>query len=151
VKGLRCAEPGCDGTLILRWSPRFNTYFYGCEHYPKCEGTLPADRAGAPRGRPRTKELQGWRAKAHEVFDTIWKEHRFPRTLAYAWMRRVMVLPPDEAHIFKLDIEGCQKLIKLVEEKGPGTEFWRSWYKPGKRVTPKKGSGKRKRKRRRRR
>jgi len=134
VKGLRCAEPGCDGTLELRWSPRFGTWFYGCSHWPSCDGTLPAEVDGAPRGEPRTKELQGWRVKAHTAFDEIWKRRGFRRHTAYAWLRRVMVLPPDKAHISRFDIEQCQRVIELVKEKGPGTEFWVSWYRHGKRV-----------------
>ena len=136
VLGLKCAEPGCDGILRLRWSDRVQRYWYSCEHWPRCNGSLPADKAGAPRGEPRTKELQGWRAKAHKVFDVLWKKGHCSRGTAYAWFRRVMVLPPDQAHIYKQDIEGCKRLIALVAEKGPGTEFWKSWYKPGKRTKP---------------
>jgi len=136
VRGLRCAEPGCEGILELRWSPRFGTWFYGCSRWPSCNGTLPAEVDGAPRGEPRTKELQGWRAKAHKVFDEIWKtgRNRVHRRTAYAWLRRVMVLPPDKAHISRMDVEQCKRVIEMVKEKGPGTEFWASWYRPGKRV-----------------
>lgn len=145
VTGMRCAEPGCDGILRLRWSDRVQRYWYSCSNWPCCDGSLPADKAGAPRGEPRTKELQGWRNKAHGVFDVLWKKGHCSRPAAYVWFRRVMVCTPDKAHIFKQDIEGCKKLIVLVAEKGPGTEFWASWYNPGKRVTPKKGSGKKRR------
>lgn len=136
VLGMKCAEPDCDGVLRLRWSDRVQRYWYSCSRWPKCQGSLPADRSGAPRGKPRTKELQGWRAKAHGVFDRIWKDKHCSRSAAYAWFRRVMVCTPDQAHIFKQDIEGCQRLIALVAEKGPGTDFWESWYNPRKRTKP---------------
>lgn len=141
VLGLKCAELDCDGVLRLRWSSRFSCWFYGCERFPVCNGTLPAEVDGAPRGKPRTKELQGWRVKAHAAFDVIWKIRGFRRHTAYAWLRRVMVMPPNQAHIGKFNIDQCQKIIRLVEEKGPDTPFWASWYRPGKRVKPRrKGS-----------
>ena len=145
VKGLRCAEPECDGVLELLWSSRFECWFYGCSHFPRCKGTLPAEVDGAPRGKPRTKELQGWRVKAHAAFDTLWKgeRNRIRRHTAYAWLRRVMVLPPEQAHISKFDIEQCQKVIRLVDEKGPRTDFWRSWYRPGKRIKPRRRGSRR--------
>lgn len=138
VDGLRCAEPGCQGVLQLRWSPRLGKAFYGCSRYPACPGTLPANDDGSPRGDPRTKELQGWRVKAHAAFDAIWKESDVHRNIAYAWLSRVMVLPREEAHIHLFDVVQCQRVIALVEEKGPGTPFWESWYNPGKRHHPKK-------------
>lgn len=138
IKDLHCVEPNCSGILRLRWSHQIERFWYSCSEWPKCQGSLPADRDGSPRGEPRTRELQEWRVKAHEVFDVLWKDRHCNRSTAYAWFRRVMVLPPDEAHIFKQDIEGCRKLISLVQEKGPGTKFWKSWFRPGKRRKPKK-------------
>lgn len=138
VKGLKCAEPGCDGELVLKWTPKWRRFWYSCSRWPRCDGSLPADVDGSPRGEPRTKELQGWRVRAHEAFDTIWKKRGFRRHTAYAWLRRVMVLPPDKAHISRMDVEQCRRVIELVEEKGPDTPFWESWYRPGKRVKPKR-------------
>ena len=141
VLGMKCVEPGCNGFLHLMWSDRVQRYWYSCTNWPRCKGSLPCDKSGAPRGEPRTREVQEWRVKAHKIFETLWKDKHCSRSSAYAWFRRVMVLPPYQAHIFKQDVEGCQRLIAFVAEKGPGTEFWASWFRPGKRVKPKEGSG----------
>lgn len=136
VFGLACAEPGCPGQLRILWSKKFTCWFYGCSVYPRCRGTLPADKTGAPKGKPRTKALQGARAAAHGVFDTIWKDGHCSRGTAYAWLRRVMGLTPDKAHMQKMDEEQCTQVCQLVTEKGPGTTFWLSWYQPHKRRRP---------------
>lgn len=145
VLGMKCVEPGCTGILRLMWSDRVQRYWYSCSHWPACKGSMPAEADGAPRGKPRTRALQEQRVRTHEVFDVLWKKGHCSRGTAYAWFRRVMVLTPDKAHIYKLDIEGCEKLIRMVREKGPGTEFWRSWYNPGKRTKPGPSSKRRRR------
>jgi len=111
VQGLKCAEPGCSGTLHIRTS-RFG-WFYSCEHWPACIGTLPANKDGSPRGEPRTKELQGWRNKAHGTFDVIWKNGDLTRSQAYAWLKRQ--LGWDYApHMADMTIEQCQEVIWVV-------------------------------------
>lgn len=132
VFGLACAEPECSGQLVCRWSHKLQRWFYGCSVYPDCLGTLPADKAGAPHGKPRTKALQRARAAAHEAFDTLWKGGHCSRGTAYAWLRRVMVLKPNQAHMYKMNSNQCARVVQLVAEKGPGTKFWTSWYRPGK-------------------
>lgn len=138
VDGLRCAEPGCDGVLELRWSTQLGRWFYGCSRFPDCNGILPANENGSPRGRPRTRELQGWRNRAHEAFDPIWQEEHCSRGGAYAWLREVMELTSDEAHMFEMGVEQCQRVVELVRTQGPGTDFWRKW-----RSRPKKKQGNR--------
>lgn len=127
VVGLRCAEPGCGGELVLRWSGRLESWFYGCTRFPECEGVLPANEDGSPRGRPRTRELQGWRNRAHQAFDRIWKDGHVSRGVAYAWLQAASGWSAQQAHMFEMSVQQCQRVIRLVAEKGPGTEFWRSW------------------------
>jgi hypothetical protein len=127
VKGLMCAEPGCNGKLVLIWSFKLSRFFYGCERYPQCIGTLPAHNNGAPKGEPRTKELQGWRKKTHQVFDVMWKTKTCKRGHAYRWLQHVMGMNSKEAHIGNFTVEQCQKVIQLVKEKGPGTKYWSQW------------------------
>jgi len=140
VKGWKCAEPGCEGILELRWSHKLGRWFYGCTRWPDCNGILPANEDGSPRGRPRTRELQGWRNRAHNAFDPIWQEGYCKRPTAYAWLQEVMEMSSDEAHMFEMNIEQCQRVIERVETHGPGTDFWRRW---------RKAQSKKKRKRRR--
>lgn len=126
---LRCAEPGCEGVLVLKWSSRIDCWFYGCERWPKCDGVCPAKENGAPRGQPRTRELQGWRNRAHGAFDPLWKGEGAPlsRGAAYLWLQAASGLSAKEAHMFKMGIEQCRTVVRLVAEKGPGTEFWTEW------------------------
>lgn len=125
--GLKCAEPGCDGLLELRWSYKLSAWFYGCARYPDCNGTLPANEDGSPRGKPRTKELQGWRNRAHQAFDELWKSGACSRGDAYSWLRAAIGLGHKEAHMMQMTAEQCQAVIRFVDEKGPGTEFWGTW------------------------
>jgi hypothetical protein len=127
AKGLKCAEPGCDGTLELRWSPKTGSFFYGCSGWPRCEGALPANEDGSPRGRPRTRELQGWRNRAHETFDRIWMDGHCSRGGAYGWLQEVMGMTTDEAHMYQMTIDQCKRVIEEVRVNGPGTEFWTEW------------------------
>lgn len=127
VDGMACAEPGCSGRLVLRVGYRINRRFYGCDSYPGCKGTLPADDDGTPRGEPRTKALQGARNETHKVFDRLWKEKHVSRGGAYSWMREVMSLSKDDAHIGLFEIEQCRDLVGLVAALGPGTPRWDAW------------------------
>jgi ssDNA-binding Zn-finger/Zn-ribbon topoisomerase 1 len=137
VTGLHCAEPGCNGVLELRWSPRFERWFYGCSNYPDCNGVLPANRNGSPRGKPRTRELQGWRKKAHNAFDPLWKDGHCTRPEAYLWLQAVMDMTKDEAHMFMMDMTNCKKVVEAVRTHGPGTEFWDQWWQKRTRFTVK--------------
>jgi len=130
VKGWKCAEPGCDGVLELRWSHNLGRWFYGCSEWINgCKGILPANEDGSPRGRPRTRELQGWRNDAHNAFDPIWQDGHCKRPTAYAWLQEVMEMSSDEAHMFEMNIEQCQRVIEKVKTHGPETDFWRRWRK----------------------
>jgi hypothetical protein len=127
VHGMICAEPGCDGRLMLRVSYKINRRFYGCEKYPACKGTLPADADGSPRGLPRPKVLQAARNEAHKVFDRLWKEKHVSRGGAYSWMQKVMGLAKDDAHIGLFEIGQCHEIVAHVDASGPGTDFWVAW------------------------
>lgn len=127
VDDLACAEPGCGGRLVLRMGFRINRRFYGCERYPACNGTLPANADGSPRGQPRTKEVQGARNQAHAAFDRLWREKHCSRGGAYAWLQEVTGLSKGEAHISMFDVERCREVAVHVETKGPGTAYWDAW------------------------
>lgn len=49
---------------------------------------------------------------AHEVFDRIWKSRRMTRRQAYAWMRDLLGLRPEAAHIAYLNLYQCLELIR---------------------------------------
>lgn len=126
-EALACAEPGCDGRLELRFSAKLNRRFYGCTRWPRCDGVLPANDDGTPRGRPRTRALQAARNRAHGVFDRIWKDGHAKRRDAYAWLAEVMGMDRMDAHMFQMDQEQCERVIAMVDQKGPGTDYWAPW------------------------
>ena len=113
MDSLKCPE--CDGVLVLKDS-RFGK-FYGCMNWPKCDVTHGAHDDGTPLGIPANKATREARMRAHEEFDTLWKGHRMTRGRAYEWMRQVMSLSEDEAHIGKLDQSQCEELIGHVKSR----------------------------------
>jgi len=36
---------------------------------------------------------------------------------AYSWFQKVMQLTEDQAHIAKLDLDGCRQLVRLADEE----------------------------------
>lgn len=123
----RCVEPGCDGLLEKRFSEQTSTYFYGCCNYPDCNGVLPANPDGSPRGQPRSRALMAARTAAHAAFDKLWQEGHCDRGAAYSWLRAATGLDHQDAHMFQMDAEQCMIVIERVSTHGPGTEFWEQW------------------------
>lgn len=144
VQGMKCAEDGCDGELCLRSSSI--GYFYGCSNWPHCNGAMPANKDGSPRGEPRTRALQAKRNQGHQAFDPIWKEavnhysesytgprKRSPKQLArmararcYAWLANQMNLTTDETHFFLFNEQQCEQAIALLE--GVNYKDIRKWW-----------------------
>lgn len=109
-----CPECGSDMTL------RTSKYglFYGCVTFPKCHASHGAHKeTGLPLGTPADKETKQWRIKAHDAFDTLWKDGKMKRTAAYQWMRTAMKLRKSEAHIGMFDIDKCKQLIDAVNAR----------------------------------
>ena len=73
------------------------------------------------------------RVEAHQAFDAIWKDGHASRGAAYAWLREVTGLPRRQCHMRQMDEAMCREVIRLVEEKGPGTPFWERWHRPRRR------------------
>ena len=59
-----------------------------------------------------------WRRKAHEAFDPLWQKEGLTRADSYVVLQKIMKLPEEEAHIAKMDIESCKRLIKILTELG---------------------------------
>ncbi len=118
VQDLKCGE--CGSVMILRRSKKFNSLFYGCSKFPECKGSHGAHPDGRPLGLPGNRRTSLARIHAHDVFDRLWKQRRMTRSAAYAWMKRVMDLPEDAAHIGHLTSEQCERLVKLIKEQFPG-------------------------------
>lgn len=88
--------------------------FFGCPEYPRCD-MIAKRRPDGSAGPFSDKPTREWRKQAHEVFDAIWKDGRFTRSEAYAWMGKMMRMHSSKAHIESFDISQCRKLIGLVK------------------------------------
>lgn len=107
----------CGAPMRMTYSTKFkdSPWFYGCSTFPKCRQTHGCHQAtGKPLGRPADKETKNWRMKAHDAFDTLWQKKGMGRAQAYKWMRRMLDLSEEEAHIGMMNIETCQRLIVAV-------------------------------------
>jgi hypothetical protein len=114
---LRCPETGCDGMLVLKRS-KYGP-FYGCEYWAttRCPGSHSAHKdSGAPMGTPATARVKKARHQAHRTFDTLWQGPRriWNRKRCYRWLKRVMGLTKDTAHISMFDEAQCVALIAHV-------------------------------------
>lgn len=72
-----------------------------------------------PLGTLANDELRKWRKKAHSEFDKLWKgkTRKMTRYNAYSWLSDKMKLSRDETHIALFEIEQCQKVLELLEER----------------------------------
>lgn len=116
-RDLKC--PDCGDKLVLK-DGKYGI-FYGCVKWNEtgCKGAHNCHKGTAePLGIPADSETRAARKVAHEVFDSLWKDKglgRMSRKAAYEWMQKNLGLYEDDAHIAKLDKDGCEKLIKAVE------------------------------------
>lgn len=141
-----CPEEGCDGVMVLRYSPKYERKFYGCSNYPRCKAAHGAHPDGTPLGVPADKETKRARIEAHAAFDKLWENaheiyrdppvtgrkakkrvQRIARKRAYAWLREAMEMNEEECHIGKFDKETCARVVKVCEDMNP--EKVRNWFK----------------------
>lgn len=116
---LKCGE--CGAPMDLRESKKYQKApFYGCQRFPECRGTHGARPDGSPLGIPANKATKRARMRAHAIFDEVWKKRLTKhRGGAYAWMRQVMNLSAEKAHIAMFNAEQCEELIELVYRDYP--------------------------------
>ena len=112
-----CAE--CGSPMVLRWTGKFQRWFYGCSRFPECKACHGAHPNGEPLGTPTDEDGKLWRRKAHAVIDPIWKSlpqrwRSKGRGRVYKWLADQW---PDKktVHIAGMDAAQCQELIALVE------------------------------------
>lgn len=109
--------PDCGASLVLKESRHGR--FWGCTSYPKCQGMHSAhQRTGAPLGTPADRVTRGARKFAHMLFDQLWKNGQMSRPAAYGWMRTVLFLSREEAHISMLNKDQCDRLIAALKARG---------------------------------
>lgn len=65
-----------------------------------------------PLGTMANKELRGWRIKAHDAIDPIWKSRQMERQAVYEWLSKQMGFP---VHIGSADIALCRQIIAFAD------------------------------------
>jgi len=117
VKKDKLVCPDCGADMVLR-EGKYGR-FYGCIHYPQCEGAHGIHQTtGELLGIPANKETRKMRIKTHKAFDELWKnapkeEQRNRRKEAYELLRRHMKMTKNECHIGNFTIEQCTEVIKI--------------------------------------
>lgn len=89
-------------------------YCKDCDAYVGCH-----QNTRKPLGTMANKELRGWRRKAHEAIDPLWKNGQYTRKIVYEMLKDTF---GKKTHIGESDIETCQKIIKLGVEKQEKTQ-----------------------------
>jgi ssDNA-binding Zn-finger/Zn-ribbon topoisomerase 1 len=101
----------CGSLMKVKWSGKFESWFYGCVRFPVCKGTHGMHPDGKPLGVPADPETKKWRIAAHESFDRLWKSGKMNRKEAYKWLAEKFQVA--EIHIGEADIERCKEIIKV--------------------------------------
>lgn len=116
---LRCAD--CGAIMVRRTgnpsggAPR---RFWGCSTFPKCRGTHGAhQRTGEPLGVPADAETRAARRRAHLAFDQLWRGGSMTRPAAYEWLRTVMAMTKDDAHIARFTLADCERLESALAKR----------------------------------
>lgn len=109
--------PECGAPMELRPSKFGNDRVYYACTVEGCRGAHGAHPDGRPLGKPADQATKKMRIAAHEEFDKLWKQGGMSRSEAYAWMRKVLGLTKDEAHIANFDSPTCGRLIRAVWAK----------------------------------
>lgn len=110
---MRC--PDCGAGMVKR-DGKFGA-FYGCSTFPACKGSVPCNKAGDVTATPANAETRELRRRAHIVFDALWKGGAVKggRRGAYRWLRKVMDVTADKAHIAQFNKEQCELLIAYAK------------------------------------
>lgn len=92
-----------------RYGKSFMCYYCApCDAYVGCH-----NNTRKPLGVMANKELRGWRMKAHNMVDPLWKSGRFRRDVVYMRLSQVLGRP---VHVGEADIVMCKEIIEKVPE-----------------------------------
>lgn len=117
---LSVACPYCHRpAVLLRWQQTGYPYpadwgpawkCASCDAYIRCyHGTT------TPLGSLANAETRHWRHLAHRALDPLWQGGRESRSSVYRWLAGELGVPEPQAHIGRLDPEGCKKVIAAVQ------------------------------------
>lgn len=100
-----------DSSAVYRQSYGMIYLCSGCGAYVGVhKGT---DRA---LGRLAQRPLRKLKHEAHEFFDKIWQLEYMNRHEAYAWLSRILDLPPEYTHIGMFSEVTCQRTIYFSKQ-----------------------------------
>ncbi len=69
-----------------------------------------------PMGKVANTVLRLKRQETHQVFDRFWKGCGWTRSAAYRWLAGELRLPVGEAHIGMMEMDDCEKVIRLCRD-----------------------------------
>lgn len=83
----------------------------------ECEAAVGCHRnTFKPIGKLATKETRHLRAKAHGVFDKMWRSAAKSRGQAYAWLSDKLNIPAEQCHMGMLSDENLYRVIALESD-----------------------------------
>lgn len=101
--------------------------FWGCSRFPDCKAAHGAHPDGSPMGTPADTETKALRQQVHAVFDPLCKKAGLTRSESYRFLRHVMQMSGDDAHIAKFDKATCELAIERLAtwKASDVVEWWR--------------------------
>jgi len=106
-----------DRSILKKDSSTGSDKIYVCERYPSCDSYVGCKpQTDEPLGTLANGQLRMLRMEAHKAFDWAWESGHMSRTKAYEAMQRVMALSKEAAHIGKMDVEQCRRVIEIFGE-----------------------------------
>lgn len=120
IGNVRCGE--CTAPMRLVDAGPGERYqegraYWRCSRAPGCTGVHGAHPDGSPLGIPGSRETNRARSQLHGLFDQLWKDRIFKsRDDAYAWLRGVLRMSADDAHIARFDVATCQTVERFCRE-----------------------------------
>lgn len=92
-----------------------------CYFCHRCALMHGAHADGRPFGKPADRETHAARREAHAGFDRLWRGSGAPmgRESAYRWLAFVLGCTSEDAHIGRLTLAECQRVIAEFEKLVP--------------------------------
>ena len=89
-------------------------YCYHCDAAVGCH-----KNTDIPLGKMAGKKIRMARAKAHQVFDPIWKQKnaKYTRKEAYSWLAKQLGIAVQDCHIAWFDATMCDKVIQICNNR----------------------------------
>lgn len=108
----------CGGKIIRTTTkalyPKGNEPIYLCTMCNAYVGCYPGTTQ--PMGKVANTVLRLKRQETHRVFDQFWQERGWTRSTAYRWLARELHIPEKKAHIARMEMDECEKVIRLCRK-----------------------------------